>query len=867
MTLNSDVRRIPIFVVGMMMFCVRAGTLSCSTLNVTLDPLSGAVVKMETVGGMELFSGSSGMGLFQVKCVRTDDFQQKGDVFPCGASCREEKIPQGFRYVYSDFPHPMLRRAEVTVRAVGNDIRWTISYESETGWAVTDVEFPKLPLNVRLGESGADDRFLYGTAKGGLYHSPGSKPVGWALMSRQPGSLSAQFGTYYDSHGGVYFASEDNKGYTKEFVLCRAKDCLYVDMRRHDFETGVSSQPFEFVTRGLDSDGVSPIVWQDAADIYRVWAEQQAWCAKRYRERMDIPRWMKEGPTMTRFYRDWVRNPDVIRKWMSEFWMRRYAGVPLIVALWGWEKHGDWIGPDYFPVVCGDDAFKCLCSELLQQNAHPFPWPSGYHWTLMSNADSNGSGHFEWDDRERFRRLGASHAVVNSDGMLYERDPGWYDGGKHSCLCAGDPWTQDYINREVGLPLSVLGCDMIQMDQVVGGSFPPCWSRQHSHPPNEGEWKTRVFMEQLISLKRTMAKVVEFPVVCMEEPNEMANGIVGIQDYRDCESGADEWAGVFTYLYHEYLPCFQSNPIRGDLKSMSYQAVNGQIPFFSAMASDSEAGRPVIVNGGFGAVDPQGIPFGWNQVRRYEKHRWNGRVNWSAGGGRNGGAAVCLETTAVEGGVQIAQNVSCDDEAFVPGGHYRVSAWLKTVRSADASQARFQLFMPGIAKFGGTVGTFPETSNEWVRVSGEYELPESPGNMRIIFHVGSEGTYMVGDVTLDEIREDGTIRPVMLSGRGRYQEYMRRWVEMYRGRGRPYLVHGRSVKPPRVEGVEWDDVFCSAYVAEDGSEAVVLGNATMKRQEVVLIRKARRVRIMLEPNELKLIERSHLSDDKQTKET
>ena len=67
-------------------------------------------------------------------------------------------------------------------------------------------------------------------------------------------------------------------------------------------------------------------------------------------------------------------------------------------------------------------------------------------------------------------------------------------------------------------------------------------------------------------------------VVCVEEPNENYSHLVGIQDYRDCESGADEWASVFNYIYHEYLPCFQSNPRRGNRIWQAHAAADGQIP-------------------------------------------------------------------------------------------------------------------------------------------------------------------------------------------------------------------------------------------------------------------------------------------------
>ncbi|MCX7010786.1 MAG: hypothetical protein NTY53_26685, partial [Kiritimatiellaeota bacterium] len=71
-----------------------------------------------------------------------------------------------------------------------------------------------------------------------------------------------------------------------------------------------------------------------------------------------------------------------------------------------------------------------------------------------------------------------------------------------------------------------------------------------------------MFTRQLQTMYATMKKIQPDTVVCFEEPNEWYNHLVGIQDYRDCETPC-EWASVFNYLYHEFLPPFQSNP-RGD---------------------------------------------------------------------------------------------------------------------------------------------------------------------------------------------------------------------------------------------------------------------------------------------------------------
>ena len=249
--------------------------------------------------------------------------------------------------------------------------------------------------------------------------------------------------------------------------------------------------------------------------------------------------------------------------------------------------------PDYFPVVPDDATFARLAADLKALGAHVFPWPSGYHWT--TTYDKRPDGTFAWDDRARFERIAAPHAIFNRDGARYVRTPFWLRGGDCACLCGGDPWTRDWWNRDICLPLAKLGCEMIQVDQVVGGAYPPCWAKNHPHGPGEGRWKSAAFLDQLRTMRETMRAVQPDAIVCVEEPNEFYNHLVGIQDYRDCESHADEWASVFNYVYHEDLPCFQSNPRRGNRIWQAHAAADGQIPFLSPSEKDLGDARAALM--------------------------------------------------------------------------------------------------------------------------------------------------------------------------------------------------------------------------------------------------------------------------------
>ena len=43
---------------------------------------------------------------------------------------------------------------------------------------------------------------------------------------------------------------------------------------------------------------------------------------------------------------------------------RSTSAAPLITAYWGWEKIGNWVTPDYFPVYPSDEQFTQLVRDL-----------------------------------------------------------------------------------------------------------------------------------------------------------------------------------------------------------------------------------------------------------------------------------------------------------------------------------------------------------------------------------------------------------------------------------------------------------------------------------------------------------------------
>lgn len=842
-----------------------AAVVKSGTLTVELaEDAQGAVSRLVTAHGADLAPTTDRMPLFYLKATRADDVAKSVEISAAdAAACRVEPAADGVRLVYGGFRKEGVEAVVCTVRGVDASVRWGISVKMADGWALEETTYPHILVAPVLGSDAGDDRFVYGTAKGGVTYNPGAKGVGWRAYAKQPGALAAQFATVYDDRAGLYFAAEDGAGHCKYLGGERTKAGFLVTSRRIGFDTGDVVQAYDLVTGGFEGTPGDPCTWHDAADLYRAWAKGQAWATKPFRDRDDIPAWMRDAPAMVRFSRDWLQDPDRIRAWMRDYWKKEFPAAPLVVAVWGWEKIGTWVTPDYFPVVPDDAAFARLAADLKALGAHVFPWPSGYHWT--TTYDKRPDGTFAWDDRARFERIAAPHAIFNRDGARYVRTPFWLRGGDCACLCGGDPWTRDWWNRDICLPLAKLGCEMIQVDQVVGGAYPPCWAKNHPHGPGEGRWKSAAFLDQLRTMRETMRAVQPDAIVCVEEPNEFYNHLVGIQDYRDCESHADEWASVFNYVYHEDLPCFQSNPRRGNRIWQAHEAADGQIPFLSPSEKDLGDARAALMNGSFENAF-EGRFRGWDKLSGYNGVAWNGRMFVDAETKRDGARAIRLEVKEGENAVQVSQNVDLADGAFRAGGTYRLSGWLKTGHMSCPNGVNFCFL--GSRAPGGSFA-FPKPEEGWKRVSRDFTVPADAETLRIMLHLAGDATAWVDGLMVEEVRADGSTREVVLSGRGAYDAFMKRWVALYHGEGRDWLAFGRQVKPPRMtcatqpytvtsrgkapRTLQRPVAFCNAYAAQDGRRAVVVVNATGVEQTVTLDERGTRRVLRLAPDEIRLL--------------
>ncbi|MCC7492653.1 MAG: hypothetical protein IT204_09915 [Fimbriimonadaceae bacterium] len=677
--------------------------------------------------------------------------------------------------------------------------------------------------------AGQPNHYVAGSTKGGVWRDLATLRPGQQVSSSQPGSLAAGMACVWDRAGGLLTAALDSTQRPKGLYLSRAANGAELSWFHPAWATGALELGFEI---GLTCfRGAAETDWRDGADLYKAWAVAQPWCPPPLAQRTDLPEWLRRGPAMVRFNRNWLDRPELVQRWLRDYWTPRFPQVPLICAIWGWEKVDTWITPDYFPCYPDDATFAKVVAACRAAAGHVFLWPSGYHYTLT--YDKRADGTFRWDDRARFDAQQRAHAVVARDGQVLIGDRSWLRGGQTATLCPGEPSTLELFNQ-IGEGCVRRGADLVQIDQVVGGNFPVCYATTHGHPAGAGCWMSTVIHDQFRTLRQRLQRLDPQAVTCVEEPNEWYLAYCGVQDYRDWEvlnrPGAQP-ESVWSYLYHEYVPPFQSNPRAGDRAMAAWCLATGQMPH---LVPDQRLGPgPALVNGDFEEGDTKVA--GWEHLAGYQGQAWTGEGARDAAVRHGGNASLRLLNDTPGEVVQVSQNVRVGG-GFAVGGRYRLAAWVKCQGVQRDNGLMFGCFAPGLKSLGGGRLALP-TDCDWTWLQADFPLPEGSEMLRIMLHLNGPGTVWIDDLQLLRLAPDGSHSAV---GRAEVPDdhaFMQRWVELYSGEGRPYLLLGRMLHPPALECGRFDyserslpTIFHHAYAAPDGSQAVVLVNATLLPQ-------------------------------------
>lgn len=553
-----------------------------------------------------------GRPLFRIILTETDS---DGQVLPgeivldslLASSCKLEKDASGARLSlhYGQIDGlPLDVSCAVSLDADAPLSRWTISVRNRSEYAIKEIVYPVVHAVYQLGESMYDDRIVVPRHDGHLVGNPDAHPWESDGIPRDnqrylypgegrnlPAGMSAQLSAYYDADGGLYMAVHDEAGYPKRLGPAVIESD---EVKQFDFSPGHIAPELPGRSVDIEYDTVIGCFdgdWQTAADIYKQWAVTTAWCAKTVAEREDIPEWIKKGAFFFNFRlrhqedgeQFLERAPAYVEKW------QRVLGIPIVAMMCGWERIGEWTGPEYFPPYGGDERFARMCRTLKEKGIKPFPFGlSGLKLAIRKKIPRNGAQPelaVDYDARQRFRETYLPHAATRPGGeaILDSAVNSW--DGLHAYACPATAQARDQLHGASMKLVADYGVQVSQADQLFNGATTECYNTEHGHPPGRGVWQIEAIRSIYRDLRREGKALDDAFILSQEWQSELFLQELDIYHCRNYDQPRGI-AGIplFSYLYHEYQMSYGgdwSSFLSDNTNGVYYHAanfVNGNMP-------------------------------------------------------------------------------------------------------------------------------------------------------------------------------------------------------------------------------------------------------------------------------------------------
>ncbi len=476
-------------------------------------------------------------------------------------------------------------RAKIRLAETPGESHWSLSVRpKDPTLALASVTYPTLATPSPSGT--AEKRYLFPMFEGRFL--PLRQPPLWRSY---PAELFAQMTACLAPDGGFLLWTDDGEGHVKAFGFDRRDGTAAFGVRHMmPYEAGKEWE-MPYRTR-LSFCGSA---WQDAADVYRPWVTEQSWSGSALRDRKDIPDLLLRPPLClsTQLDKEDAETlPDRLAAWGKRF------NAPVIYRPLGWEKHGNWVGIDYFPPSIGEKSFRDLAARLGQRDIAVAGFISGYRWTTNMQAPRNGR-----DTNSALRRFFHGHAGDRAcersrDGKLLAF---FAEGRDSHRICRGTPFGKQFLQQTAGR-LFDLGVPIIHDDQDHG-PYPDgrdsCFDTSHGHPIPCGPWSTAATRDAFRQIRADAARrgLNDF-FLTKESCTELLNmDLHGYQARFFHESSTPGCIPLAQYLYHDRIPAifgWVTANSRG-IWELAAMLVYGQIPslaFWNSAAQPPDGMAP-----------------------------------------------------------------------------------------------------------------------------------------------------------------------------------------------------------------------------------------------------------------------------------
>ena len=445
-----------------------------------------------------------------------------------------------------------------------NSLKWDINVSpGRDFFKVEWVDFPRMKL-----KKDKSCKFLIPNAEGTLISDLESRealasfkcalaeyPL-TGIDSFYPGPAAAQFEAVYDENYGLYIGCHDKMDSPKVLDFMpqdgRARTVL------QQFTQG-EKKPFGSVIMYSFSGN-----WQDAADIYRNWMENNSVLPPRMAG--NVPPLLDVSPIIIAYpvkgfgidagglvpneYYPYMNGLPVMERY-NKLWNNS-----VMALLMHWEGTAPWAPPFIWPPSGGEDMLKEYVDAMHEMGNSVGLYSSGIAWTQKSMIDP------DYSLEERFA---AEH--VENEICIGPRGEAWsrvcnsprgqrigYD------LCPGRDYTAKVVCNEVA-GASGIGVDYLQyFDQNQGCTSPLCYSKKHGHPELPGPWQTQAMQSLLDKAQNAAGKTL---IGCENAAAQPYIKVCKLNDLRNHLAWGTGGVPValYSYLYHEYTSGFSGNGV------------------------------------------------------------------------------------------------------------------------------------------------------------------------------------------------------------------------------------------------------------------------------------------------------------------
>ena len=438
-----------------------------TTKNISLElsDATGGIVSCKVMGREICKEIGTKPSLFMIKLL-----EQKGNaMYFTSLNAKKTEITKtesGAQLKYTDIGGFKISVC-ATLTVCDEELRWSVSLDNNTEFIAEWIEFPQIVVIDSFKAEGGEFELFWPVCEGIVIDNKkirNSKWMGYKEIGGMsagycgyfPGPCNMQYMAYYNGKEGLYFGSHDKDmnpktiEYREENGGIALEKRLFLNGAQGHFESN-----YDVVMSGFAGD------WQEAAEIYRTWADKNANRPIKLRDRKDLPEWLGEAPVImlypirgTKDHGDMTPNMYYpyanalpIAKDFSEKMASKIMALPM-----HWEGTAPWATPYVWPPYGGEEEFKSFVDELHAQGNLAGVYCSGIGWTTKSFLDPTLDFSAKYDESLMCR---TPKGTIEQSKIIGEPIRLGYD------MCPESDKVGEIVSGEV-MSIAESGCDYAQ---------------------------------------------------------------------------------------------------------------------------------------------------------------------------------------------------------------------------------------------------------------------------------------------------------------------------------------------------------------------------------------------------------------------